>query len=100
MEIMPPGIWWWYWDVSYSSGLPIGSPSRRAMRVKCSETGLRESSSMTGLWPSARAFAATVNKDGLDEPSASGGIAVLMVVMPSLIASSAHSGPRPVVQWV
>ena len=43
---------------------------------------------------------ATLNSDGFPEPSASGGIAVLICTMPALIASKQHSVPRPVVQWV
>ncbi len=43
---------------------------------------------------------ATLKIEGLDEPSASGGIAVLIEVMPSRIASRQQSGPSPVVQWV
>src|SRR5512145_339768 len=43
---------------------------------------------------------ATLNTDGLEEPSASGGIAALMLVMPALIASRQQSVPSPVVQWV
>ena len=43
---------------------------------------------------------ATLNNDGLDEPSARGGIAVLICVMPAWIASKQQSVPSPVVQWV
>src|SRR5215468_445907 len=46
------------------------------------------------------AFMATLNKDGFDEPSASGGMAVLIFVIPALIASKQQSVPSPVVQWV
>ena len=38
--------------------------------------------------------------DGLDEPSDSGGSAVLTIVIPPWIASSTQCGPSPVVQWV
>jgi len=43
---------------------------------------------------------ATLNSDGFDEPSASGGSAVLTILIPSLTASRQQSGPKPVVQWV
>ena len=59
-----------------------------------------DSSSTAVVCPSARALAATLNSDGLEEPLASGGMAVLTMVMPSLMASTQHKGPRPVVQWV
>src|SRR5262249_31665357 len=39
-------------------------------------------------------------KDGFDEPSASGGVAGLIFVIPALIASKQKSVPSPVVQWV
>ena len=55
------------------------------------------------LKPSARAFMATLNSDGLDEPSASGGIAVLICIIPALIASKtterAESGGAVRVQF-
>ena len=41
-----------------------------------------------------------IKDDGFDEPSASGGIAVLMWIMPALIASRQQSVPSPVVQCV
>ena len=43
---------------------------------------------------------ATLKTEGLDEPSASGGIAVLIDVTPSLIASRQQREPSPVLQWV
>ena len=52
------------------------------------------------MWPSALALAATSTVDGLDEPSDSGGRAVLTIVMPPAMASRQQSGPSPVVQWV
>src|SRR3989304_5998117 len=43
---------------------------------------------------------ATLKSEGLDDASASGGIAVLIDLMPSLMASRQQSAPSPVLQWV
>src|SRR5437762_6244441 len=78
----------------------MGRFSSLAQAVKCLATRRSGSSSMLVLNPSARAFLATLKIDGLDEPSASGGTAVLTLIMPALIASRQQSVPSPVVQWV
>ena len=55
---------------------------------------------MAVSYPSARAFLATLNREGFEESSARGGSAVLMERMPSFMPSRQQSGPRPVVQCV
>src|ERR687898_2746289 len=48
----------------------------------------------------ALAFLATLKIDGFEEPSARGGIAVLIDVIPAWIASRQQREPSPVVQCV
>ncbi len=69
-----------------------------SMEVKCFSTSLSASSSTVVVYPNARAFIATLNREGFEEPSASGGIAVFTDLIPSLIASRQHRGPSPVMQ--
>src|SRR5262249_62018959 len=78
----------------------MGKLSCFAQAVKCAVTARSGVSLIMVLKPSERAFMATLNKDGFDEPSASGGMAVLIFVIPALIASKQQSVPSPVVQWV
>ena len=53
------------------------------------------------VWPKARALAATLNSDGLEEPLASGGDRGVDDGDAELDGlHAATPGPRPVVQWV
>ena len=87
LEIMPPGTWCRYWEWLYSTGLPMGSPSRLATNVKWSSTGFSASVSTSGVCPRARTFRAMLKIEGWAEPLARGGTPVWMVVMPRRMAS-------------
>ena len=70
------------------------------MAIKCLEMRVIASRLMEGAKPRAAALSATLNTDGLPDPLASGGVPVLTMQTPCWMASSTHSGPRPVLQWV
>ncbi len=60
--------------------------------------GLMTSTPGGGLNSKMESFMATLKSEGLDEASARGGIAVLIDLMPSLMASRQQSAPSPVLQ--
>ena len=78
-----------------ATGRPAGKPSRAATVSKCAVTGRSDSRSRSGSWPSAPAFAATSKVDGFDEPSDSGGSAVLTIFIPPAMASRTHMQAEP-----